>query len=42
MSQRIRKRRADSNRDFMLWAFGLTYSLTILVGLVMFEVWKRC
>lgn len=42
MSQRIRKRRAGDNRDFMLWAFGLMYSLTILVGLVMFEVWKRC
>lgn len=42
MSQRIRKRRANGNRDFMLLAFGLTYSLTILVGLVMIEVWKRC
>lgn len=52
MSQRIRsrsayglhasKRRADSDRDFMLLAFGLTYSLTILVGLVMAEVWRRC
>lgn len=46
MSTAIRRRkpprRAGDNRDFMLWAFGLMYSLTILVGLVMFEVWKRC
>jgi hypothetical protein len=52
MSQRVRKpaRRpagnvtggAGDDRDFMLLALGLTYSLTILAGLVMVEVWKRC